>query len=182
MKLEQRTITTLVADDGKLLQRKSDGWVAGERFTLGYDYYEAGVGLAEPRLATPEDFEEIDKPEDWEVKPIINQVQRLKRTDELIKQNKAQMIEGAEDLIQAMQWESAQKCPVQTQMVDLLCDLSETQRQLYELLLEAEDGLHINQLVMETQRGYSQVASELVMMELEDVVKSMPGGMWRMKK
>lgn len=91
MKLEQRTITTLVADDGKLLQRKSDGWVAGERFTLGYDYYDAGVGLAEPRLATPEDFEEIDKPEDWEEKPIINQVQRLKRTDELIKRNIEEM-------------------------------------------------------------------------------------------
>lgn len=91
MKLEQRTITTIVADDGKLLQRKSDGWVAGERFTLGYDYYEAGVGLAEPRLATPEDFTEIDKPEDWEEKPIINQVQRLKRTDELIQRNIAEM-------------------------------------------------------------------------------------------
>lgn len=87
MRLEQRTITTIVAEDGKLLQRKSDGWVAGERFTLGYDYYDAGVGLAEPRLATPEDFTEIDKPEDWETKPIINQVQRLKRTDELIKRN-----------------------------------------------------------------------------------------------
>lgn len=91
MKIEQRTITTIVADEGKLLVRKSDGWVAGERFTLGYDYYEAGVGLAEPRLATPEDFEEIDKPEDWETKPIINQVKRLKRTDELIKRNIAEM-------------------------------------------------------------------------------------------
>lgn len=91
MKIEQRTITTLVAEDGKLLQRKSDGWVAGERFTLGYDYYDAGVGLAEPRLATPDDFTEIDKPEDWEVTPIINQVQRLKRTDELIKRNIAEM-------------------------------------------------------------------------------------------
>lgn len=91
MKLEQRTITTIVADDGKLLKRKSDGWVAGERFTLGYDYYDAGVGLAEPRLATPEDFTEIDKPEDWEVNPIINQVQRLKRTDELIKRNIEEM-------------------------------------------------------------------------------------------
>lgn len=91
MKIEQRTITTIVAEEGKLLVRKSDGWVAGERFTLGYDYYEAGVGLAEPRLATPEDFEEIDKPEDWEEKPIINQVQRLKRTDELIKRNIEEM-------------------------------------------------------------------------------------------
>lgn len=91
MKIEQRTITTIVAEEGKLLMRKSDGWVAGERFTLGYDYYEAGVGLAEPRLATPEDFEEIDKPEGWEEKPIINQVQRLKRTDELIKRNIEEM-------------------------------------------------------------------------------------------
>jgi hypothetical protein len=91
MKLEQRTITTLVAEDGKLLKRKSDGWVAGERFTLGYDYYEAGVGLAEPRLATPEDFEEIVKPENYEQPQVINQVQRLKRTDELIKRNIAEM-------------------------------------------------------------------------------------------
>jgi predicted Rossmann fold nucleotide-binding protein DprA/Smf involved in DNA uptake len=35
---------------------------------------------------------------------------------------------------------------------------------------------------METQLAYSIVSSELVMMELQDVVKSMPGGMWRVKK
>lgn len=91
MKIEQRTVTTIIADEGKLLKRTSDGHIFGDRVTLGYDYYEAGVGLAEPRLATPEDFEEIDKPEDWEEKPIINQVQRLKRTDELIKRNIEEM-------------------------------------------------------------------------------------------
>ncbi len=107
MKIEQRTITTLVAEDGKLLVRKSDGWVAGERFTLGYDYYDAGVGLAKPRLATPEDFEEIDKPEDWETKPIINQVQRLKRTDELIQRNIAEMNSlnlSAVDALEVKNW------------------------------------------------------------------------------
>ena len=87
MKLEQRTITTIVADEGKLLVRKSDGHVFGERFTLGYDYYEAGVALSSPRLATLDDFEEIDKPEDYEEKPIINHVQRLKRAKELMAQN-----------------------------------------------------------------------------------------------
>jgi predicted Rossmann fold nucleotide-binding protein DprA/Smf involved in DNA uptake len=35
---------------------------------------------------------------------------------------------------------------------------------------------------METQMNYNMVASELVMMELQDLVKSMPGGMWRVKK
>ena len=53
---------------------------------------------------------------------------------------------------------------------------------LLQLLREAENGMHINQLVMETQLSYNIVSAELVMMELQDVVKSMPGGMWRVKK
>jgi predicted Rossmann fold nucleotide-binding protein DprA/Smf involved in DNA uptake len=42
--------------------------------------------------------------------------------------------------------------------------------------------MHINQLVMESQIGYNIVSSELIFMELQDIVKSMPGGMWRIKK
>lgn len=79
MKLEQKTITTIHADEGKLLVRKSDGHIAGESVTLGYNYYEAGVALSNPRLETPEDYEEIDKPEDYGQTPIINHVRRLKR-------------------------------------------------------------------------------------------------------
>ena len=91
MRLEQRTITTLVAEEGKLLVKKSDGRIFGERVTLGYDYYDANVPLSEAKLLAPEDFEEIDKPEDYEQPQVINQVQRLKRTDELIKRNIAEM-------------------------------------------------------------------------------------------
>lgn len=65
MKTEQITYTTLIADENKLLKRKSDGWIAGEKLTLGYNYYESGVGLPAAKLETPEDYEEIDKPEDW---------------------------------------------------------------------------------------------------------------------
>ena len=92
------------------------------------------------------------------------------------------MIEGAEDLIAAMQWQVETKQPKQTTMVELMVEQTATQRQLIDLLREAEEGLHINQLVMETQLAYNLVASELVMLELDDVVKSMPGGMWRIKK
>ena len=67
-------------------------------------------------------------------------------------------------------------------MLELVCELTDQQLQLVNLLREAEDGLHINQLVMETQLAYNLVSSELVMLELQDVVKSMPGGMWRLKK
>ena len=85
MRLEQKAITTIHADDGKLLVRKSDGHVAGESVTLGYNYYEAGIPLSEPHLETPDDYEEQDKPIilDEEVvneTPIkVDHMKRLKR-------------------------------------------------------------------------------------------------------
>lgn len=88
MKIEQKTITKLVAEEGKLLCRKSDGWVAGEQITLGYNYYEAGVGLAQPKMETPDDYEEIPIPEDYEVKPLIDQEKRLARITELLDREK----------------------------------------------------------------------------------------------
>lgn len=100
----------------------------------------------------------------------------------LIKRQKAQMIESADDLIACMQWQGKTNYDTQTRMPTLLADLSVQQERLYQILQEAEDGIHINQLVIETQLAYNIVASELVMMELQDLVKSMPGGMWRVKK
>lgn len=107
MKIEQKTITTIVAEEGKLLVRKSDGWIAGDKVTLGYNYYEAGVALSSPRLEVPDDYEEIDKPEDYEAKPIINHVKRLKRTTELIAQNIKEMNElglSAVDALEVKDW------------------------------------------------------------------------------
>ena len=107
MKLEQKIITTIVADEGKLLMRKSDGWIPGERHTLGYNYYEAGMALSKPHLEIPEDYEEIDKPEDYETKPIINHIKRLKRTEELIKQNTKEMNSlnlSAVDALKVVDW------------------------------------------------------------------------------
>ena len=102
--------------------------------------------------------------------------------NDLIKRNKAQLIDCADDLIVAMQWQEESKEAIQTCLVEMMYDLTDNQQRLLQLLRETEDGLHINQLPMETQLAYSIVSSELVMMELQDVVKSMPGGMWRVKK
>ena len=86
MRIEQMTISKMVADEGKVFRRLSDGMICGEEITLGYDYYDAGVGLAHPHAARPEDFEEVDMP-DYEQPIIIDHVKRLNRTTELIKQN-----------------------------------------------------------------------------------------------
>ena len=107
MKLEQKTITTIHADEGKLLVRKSDGHIAGESITLGYNYYEAGFALSNPRLEIPEDYEEIDIPEDDEQTSIINHVRRLKRAQELIKQNTAEINSlnlSAADSLEVVDW------------------------------------------------------------------------------
>lgn len=87
MKIEQTIHSKMIADEGKVFRRKSDGFIEGPVIPLGYDYYDAGVGLSHPHAAKPEDFEEVDMPEDWEAAPVIDHVKRLNRTSELIKQN-----------------------------------------------------------------------------------------------
>lgn len=107
MIIEQKTITTIVADEGKLLVKKSDGMVCGKRVTLGYDYYDAGVALSEPRLMKPDDFMEIDDAEYFKQRPVIDQVKRLQRTKELMAQNVKEMNNlklSASDAIQVTEW------------------------------------------------------------------------------
>lgn len=107
MKILQETRTIIKAEEGKLLVRKSDGMVCGDTVHLGYDYYDAGVALSNPRLMTPDDYEEIDMPEDYEEKPIINHVRRLKRAKELIKQNTREMNDlalNAVDALEVVDW------------------------------------------------------------------------------
>ena len=97
----------------------------------------------------------------------------------LIQQNRAQLITCATDLTRAMQWEQETKLPKQTSINELFCNLSDNQQILLQKLREGEDGWHINQLAIEMQLPYNTVASELMMLEIEGMVRSLPGGIWR---
>ena len=88
MKIINVTRTNIEAEEGKLLRRKSDGWVAGKSYPLGYNYYEARVPLAEKKLETPDDYEEIDAPEGYEEPIIVNQSKRMERMAQLIEEEK----------------------------------------------------------------------------------------------
>ena len=88
MKIINITKTIIEAEEGKLLRRKSDGWIAGKSYPLGYNYYEAGIPLAEKKLETPDDYEEIDAPEDYEEPIIINQSKRMERMTQLLEEEK----------------------------------------------------------------------------------------------
>lgn len=101
----------------------------------------------------------------------------------IIREQKAALIESAEDFVEAMMWrsESAKK-PIQTEMVELTESLDETERLLLSRLRENEEGMHINLLVIETSLSYSQVSSSLMMLELKDIVRALPGGIYRALK
>ena len=102
----------------------------------------------------------------------------------LIAANKAQLINDADDLIRAMQWRTrdSRPQPVQTEIIGLSENLSPLRRTLMEKLQEAEEGLHINHIVMETGFNYDEVSSELVLMEIEGLVRALPGGIFRFQR
>lgn len=97
----------------------------------------------------------------------------------LIQQNCAHLITSAADMVEAMRWEQEKPIAVQTTISELLCDLNDSQRLLLDKLRKGEDGWHINQLVIETHISYNEVAAELMMLEVEGLVRSLPGGIWR---
>lgn len=72
MRLEDNT---LYADEGKVLRRIADKMVAGGEYALGYTYYLGGEKLAEPKLETPDDFEEVSQQEldqeKWDQYPAL---------------------------------------------------------------------------------------------------------------
>lgn len=99
----------------------------------------------------------------------------------LISSSKAHLINNADDLIAIMEWKTKSDAskPIQTTMIGLMDDLSPLQQTLLSKLQESEEGLNINFMVMETEQPYDTVASELVMLELQGLIRSLPGGFYR---
>ena len=59
MTVDKNNSKHIIADEGKVFQRKSDGFIFGNEIYLGYTYYLNGEKLQEPKLEVIEDFEEI---------------------------------------------------------------------------------------------------------------------------
>ena len=85
MRIEQITTSRMVADEGKVFVRKSDGYIVESPISLGYDYYDAGLPLLAPHAVNIEDFEEIERPAEFKGRKVINEVKSLKRAEEICK-------------------------------------------------------------------------------------------------
>ena len=69
--------------------------------------------------------------------------------------------------------------PIQTQMVELFDELTSAQQAIIRKLQNTEDGMHVNLIVMETAQPYGEVASDLLLLEMQGWDKALPGGIYR---
>lgn len=83
MRIEQITTSRMVADEGKVFIRKSDGYIMGDTISLGYDYYDAGLPSLAPHATSVEDYEEIDRPAEYNERSVIKPTKVLKRAEEI---------------------------------------------------------------------------------------------------
>lgn len=66
MKLDEQNMNHIIAGEGKVFRRISDGVILGKEIYLGYAYYINGRTLSEPLLELPAHYEEINDPADEE--------------------------------------------------------------------------------------------------------------------
>lgn len=95
----------------------------------------------------------------------------------LIRQNKAALITSAEDLVTALCWDkSSSTKPVMEARIPFAED-SPQEKILYSLQKEGE--LHINQLALAIDIPVYQLSSLLFELEMENLIRVMPGGVYR---
>jgi DNA processing protein len=94
----------------------------------------------------------------------------------LIKNNKAALIECADDIEYFLDWKPEKaKVPVQK---TLFTDLNETEKLIYELLMK-EGELTIDNICRTLEIPVNKLSSSLLQMEFKGLIKCYPGNVYR---
>jgi len=95
----------------------------------------------------------------------------------LIQSNKAILIRNGEDIIKEMGWEERNKKKIiQKQLfVDLTAD-----EKIIAQLLQVKEQLHIDEINLQSNINSSAVSAALLMMEMNGLVKSLPGKIYKL--
>ncbi|MDR3061434.1 MAG: DNA-processing protein DprA [Dysgonamonadaceae bacterium] len=100
--------------------------------------------------------------------------------NKLIKEKKAALVENAEDIMREMCWKTSyQKKSNEVIQRKLPIDLPPEQQQIINLLAKSE-SIHLNILSIELNLPVSKLSSLLFDMELDGMVKAIPGGLYRL--
>lgn len=96
----------------------------------------------------------------------------------LIKRNKAGMICDGNDLLEMMGWKKNK--PVKRKLQrELFIEFAPDEKVIVDLL-QAEDEIHIDQLYFKSKLSSSAVAQALLMLEMQGIVSSLPGKIYKM--
>ena len=100
--------------------------------------------------------------------------------NELVSRNRAALITSAYDFIEAMNWEPATKKKdsnaIQT---ELFPDMSDEEARIMTTLKRSDEGLQINQMVVEMDMPVNRLLPILFEMEMKGYVKAIAGGRYR---
>ena len=97
--------------------------------------------------------------------------------NELIRTNIAGMITKAEDLTELMNWNKDNK-PKAVQK-QLFINLSPDEQKIVDML-NGKDSVHADELFYATGLANSQLAATLLQLEMQGIIKSLPGKLYRM--
>ena len=96
----------------------------------------------------------------------------------LIKNNKACLITSANDLLENMGWKEQKKSSVKKQR-ELFIELTDNEKIIIEIL-QLHEQIHIDELYIKSALNSSAVASALLTLEMQNVIASLPGKMYKM--
>jgi len=100
----------------------------------------------------------------------------------LIKNNKASLIESAEDILRFMNWVKKDTVPVPLVQTTLFQDLTDDEKEIIFILRQNQEGLQVNELAIKLAKPISRISSLLLEIEFKGLIKCLPGNLYRIVK
>ena len=97
---------------------------------------------------------------------------------QLIRQNKAMLLTGAEQLLETMGWQEKKK--IIPKQKELFIELTADEKMIVNLLSETE-AIHIDVLFLKSGLSSSCVAAAILNLEIQGVICGLPGKMYRLQ-
>ncbi len=95
----------------------------------------------------------------------------------LIRTNRAAILDSMDEFLEVMRWTDAENTPAPPRQLQLLTDLSPDEKMVIDLLQEHKQ-LAIDELTFRARMPASQVAAALLGLELNGIVRTLPGKMY----
>ena len=99
--------------------------------------------------------------------------------NELIRSNRAVLLQSAEELIKAMNWDSEAQAPAVIQR-QLFPELDENEEKIVSLLQKHPDGIQINTLVVESNIAINRMTGILFELEMKGIIRTLAGGVYKL--